>query len=321
MGIMMRPHEVAFRCNFVTLGSTSADNRIEGKMEDFSAGHISSAEARKLIDELNLHLGSSSIRFYTGVSYRHIMLWGNGPERVECTPPHDIIGKPIRKYLPRGKGEQTVRELMAASREILTPHPINQRRLQQGKSPANCIWLWGQGKAPLLQSFKDKYKLSGSIISAVDLIKGIGKYIGLSIIKVPGATGYLDTNYKGKAQAALREMENKDVAYVHVEAPDEAGHSGNLQEKIQAIEQFDSLVVGIIMQGMQKFGEHKIMVLADHATPLALRTHSRDPVPVAIYSSLDEKRSDRKFSEACAENSGICIDPGCGLMDYFLREG
>ena len=319
LGIRLRPHEVAFRCTLVPIASSSAGSPLEGEMQDFSAGHISSTEARKLIEHLNLHLGSTTIRLYPGVSYRHILLWANGPEKVACTPPHDIIGKPICNHLPRGKGERSVRELMAASRDILTPHPINQRRVEQGKLPANCIWLWGQGKAPQLPSFKEKYTLTGSIISAVDLVKGIGKYAGLNIIKVPGATGYLDTNYLGKAQAALAELAEKDIVLVHVEAPDEASHNGSLEEKIQAIEQFDSQVVGVIISGMQKFGEYKIMVLADHATPLSMRTHSADPVPVGIYDSRNEKDSGQTYSEACAQASGICIDPGWKLMDYFLE--
>ncbi len=317
LGIRLRVQEVAFRCNLVTLDATP-DKPFEGVMQDFSAGHISSTEARKLIDDLNLHLGSSTINFYPGVSYRHIMCWANGPEKVDCTPPHDIIGKSIKKYLPKGKSENNVKALMANSYALLSAHPINRRRIEQGKSPANSIWLWGQGKAPQLKTFKEKYNLSGSIISAVDLVKGIGKYAGLDIIKVPGATGYLDTNYRGKAEAALAELEEKQLVLLHVEAPDEASHSGNLEEKLAAIEKFDSQVVGVIMQGLQRFGEYKIMVLPDHATQLTLRTHSRDPVPVVIYHSQNEKDSGRKYSEAAASSSGECIDPGCNLMDCFL---
>jgi 2,3-bisphosphoglycerate-independent phosphoglycerate mutase len=320
LGIRLRPHEVAFRCNMVTISDSPADNPLEGIMQDFTAGHISTTEAHKLIEILNLYLGNSTLRFYTGVSYRHILLWGNGPDKVSCTPPHDIIGKSIRKYLPQGRGDQGIKELMAASRNILAPHPINLRRLKTSQLPANNIWLWGQGKAPQLLSYKEKYNLSGAIISAVDLIKGLGKYAGLNPIKVPGATGYLDTNYRGKADAALNELENNDIVFVHVEAPDEASHNGNLQQKIQAIEQFDSLVVGTILKGMQKFKEYKIMVLSDHATPLSLRTHSPEPVPVAIYNSQNEKNTKQTFSEACATDSGICIDPGWGLIDYLFRE-
>lgn len=320
LGIRLRPHEVAFRCNLVTIEPASAHNPLEGEMRDFTAGHISSTEARKLIEDLNLHLGSSAICFYPGVSYRHIVRWANGPEKVACTPPHDIIGRPIQEYLPKGRRADGVRELMAASHAILVTHPINQRRIEQGRMPANSIWLWGLGKSPQLSSFKEKYNLTGSIISAVDLIKGIGKYAGLSIIKVPGATGYLDTNYRGKADAALAELKKKDLVLVHVEAPDEASHSGSLEEKIKAIERFDSQVVGVIMRGIKEFGDYKIMVLSDHATPLDLRTHSPDPVPVAIYSSEGGNPSGRVFSESCAKASGVCIDPGYKLMNYFLEK-
>ncbi len=324
LGLELSAGEIAYRCNLVNLGAGTDGQEV---MVDFSAGHIGTDEARELILELERRLGGNDLHFHVGASYRHIMIWSDipgeeAPNRVSCTPPHDIMGQPIRNYLPADYGTNKLHRLMEAARGILENHPVNQRRKQAGKLPANGIWLWGAGDAPRLESFQQLHGLSGSMISAVDLLKGIGKLIGFRVVSVPGATGYLDTNYLGKAEYALRELEDQDLVYLHVEAPDEAGHNGDLSAKIQAIENFDHLVVGTIRKGMPRFGEYKIMALPDHSTPIELRTHSREPVPVAICSSREAgetvDKPERRFSEEEAKLSPHIWEQGWRLMDYFL---
>ena len=316
IGVSLAPGDVAFRCNFVTLEG--------GKMKDFSAGHISTEEARSLVQELDGRLGSSEFQFFCGTSYRHLLVWRGGQERMLCTPPHDISGQLIDSHLPHGEGAERLLELMALSQAILKDHPVNQHRLSEGKPCANSIWLWGQGRAPQLPSFQEKFGKSGAIISAVDLLKGIGRYLGLEIIEVPGATGYLDTNYAGKADHALEALLEHDFVYVHVEAPDEAGHNGDLKAKIQAIEDFDRLVVGTVLNKIAQFSSFRIMVLPDHLTPVSVRTHTCEPVPFAIFPSNEKEGTDkiakqkRKFNEHDAL-SGILIPDGHTLMDFFLQ--
>ncbi len=320
MGIKLNPDDVAFRCNLVTL-------RQEGGkefMDDFSAGHISTAEARELILELGRVLGNHTWQFYPGVSYRHLLVWRNGKKslRLQTTPPHDIIDKEIANYLPRGEGEEEIRQLMQEARRFLSTHQLNWQRWQAGKKEANAIWLWGQGQAPALPPLTQRFHLTGSIISAVDLVKGIGFYAGLEIINVPGATGYLDTNYAGKAAYALSELAHKDFVYVHVEAPDEASHNGNLKEKIQAIEDFDQKIVGPIWQGLQDFKDFRLLVLPDHLTPIALRTHAIGPVPFVIFDAQDREKkpiSNLAFDEFAARQTGLFIKEGHELMEKFLR--
>ena len=284
IGVSLGPDDVAFRCNLVTLkvagSGSAAEHRRAFLMEDFSAGHISTSEARTLIEEIGGKLGTEHIRFYPGVSYRHLMVWKGGKDRIDCTPPHDIQDKNIQDYLPRGEGDDVINELMEASFDILTNHPVNKGRLEAGKRAANSIWLWGQGKRPSMPTFREKYGLEGAVISAVDLTKGLGVYAGFEVITVPGATGWIDTNYVGKAEHALFALKSKDIVYLHVEAPDEAGHTGDVKNKIKAIEDFDELIVGNIMHGMKQFDEYRILALPDHPTPLEIRTHSAEPVPV-----------------------------------------
>lgn len=326
MGVELGPDDVAYRCNLVTLKVTggkqaAAGGKRHALMEDFSAGHISSEEARLLIEEIDSRLGSERIRFYPGVSYRHLMVWKGGKYKSDCTPPHDIQDRNIQDYLPRGEGDDIINELMEASYDVLIAHPVNKNRIENGKRPANSIWLWGQGRRPSMPTFKEKYGLEGAVISAVDLTRGIGVYAGFEVIKVPGATGWIDTNYVGKAEHALWSLKTRDIVYLHVEAPDEAGHTGDLKNKIKAIEDFDELIVGNIMHGMKQFDEYRILVMPDHPTPLAIRTHSSDPVPFIIYDnrserkdgpvSYDEKITERKDVPAFAE--------GYKLMDYFLK--
>jgi len=318
LGLYLRPQDVAFRCNLVTVAEDEAGVL---RLVDFSAGHISTEEARKLIEDLAVQLGTSSIKFYPGISYRHIMVWSNGTDRVSCTPPHDIAGQPVAEHLPRGRGRQMLLELMEEARQVLEEHPINQKRRRLGLQPANAIWLWGAGRLPNLPKFRERFGLEGAIISAVDLLKGIGKLVGFEVVEVPGATGYLDTNYAGKVAAALQQLESKDLVYLHVEAPDEAGHQGEVELKLQAIEDFDSRVVGPILAGLRRFGEYRIMVLPDHATPIRVRTHTAEPVPAVIYQAKGGAGQKAPgFCEAAAARYGERVARGFQLMEAFLAE-
>jgi len=328
IGVELEPDDIAFRCNLVTLCITGGKDSVSGKarhavMEDFSAGHITSAEASLLIEEIDKKLGTDRIHFYPGVSYRHLMVWQGGKDKLECTPPHDIQDKDIQDYLPRGEGDETINALMEESLEILADHPVNKTRIEGGKRPANSIWLWGQGRRPNMPTFREKYGLEGAVISAVDLTKGIGIYAGLEVINVPGATGWLDTNYVGKAEHALWALRTKDFVYVHVEAPDEAGHSGDLQNKVKAIEDFDEFIVGNIIHGMKQFDEYRIMVLPDHPTPIEIRTHSNEPVPFAIYDNTKERKGEAlSYDERLgARKDSLVFKEGYKLMDYFLQRG
>jgi 2,3-bisphosphoglycerate-independent phosphoglycerate mutase len=315
LGIELQDDDVVFRCNLVTVfGDT---------MVDYSAGHISSKEATILIKFIDHELGTNKIKFYPGVSYRHIMLVKRGSEehldKVNCTPPHDITGKSVSRNFPSGENSTSIRKLMEESHKILERHDINQVRIDLKENPANMIWLWGQGKKPCMQQFKEKYGLSGSVISAVDLIKGLGKIIGLEVINVPGATGYYDTDYEGKARAALGTLEKSDFVFVHVEAPDEAGHNGDLREKITAIERFDRLVVGTIIKEFKRKKNFRLLVLPDHATPISVRTHVSDDVPFAIYGKGIVARGFLNYSEREAEKSDLYFEKGYELMDYFIK--
>jgi 2,3-bisphosphoglycerate-independent phosphoglycerate mutase len=320
IGVKLGPEDVAFRLNLVTLGVIGGSVI----MEDYSAGHISTEEGKTIIQALEKELGDSVFHFYSGVSYRHLLVWRGQVEKIEkieTTPPHDITEQEIGAYLPRGEDAQVLIKLMTDTQILLKSHPVNQTRQQEGKREANATWPWGQGKAPQMPSFAERFGLTGGVISAVDLIKGIGIYAGLEVIPVPGATGYLDTNYQGKAEYGLRVVEKDDFVYIHVEAPDEASHNGDLKAKIAAIEAFDEKVVGTIVKGMENKDDHRIMVLPDHPTPIELRTHTDDPVPFVIYDSTQKRSSGAEgFNEAEASKSGIVIDEGYELMERFVRE-
>jgi 2,3-bisphosphoglycerate-independent phosphoglycerate mutase len=325
MGVALGPDDVAFRCNLVTLkilGGTAAGARRKALMEDFSAGHISTQEARTLIEEIDRALGSEHLRFYPGVSYRHLMVWKSGKDRLECTPPHDIQDKSIEDYLPRGEGDAVINELMAGSFDVLTNHPVNKSRLENGKRAANSIWLWGQGRRPSMPTFREKYGIEGAVISAVDLTKGLGVYAGFEVVNVPGATGWLDTNYVGKAEHALFALKTKDIVYLHVEAPDEAGHTGDVKNKVKAIEDFDEFIVGNIMHGMKQFDEYRILALPDHPTPLEIRTHSADPVPFVLYDNRSERQGGPvTYDEGIADRKdALVFKEGYKLMDHFLKK-
>ncbi|MEW6600081.1 MAG: cofactor-independent phosphoglycerate mutase [Nitrospirota bacterium] len=332
-GIKLGPKDVAFRCNLVTLEYSSHPHPPVGKggleggnavMKDYSAGHISTKEAALLIRDINKKLGSKDISFYAGMSYRHLMVWRNGKEKMKCTPPHDISGRKTGAYLPKGKGAEVLLSLMERSAEILMSHPVNIKRVRDGHNPASSIWLWGQGRKLTVPSFKQKYNLKGALISAVDLTKGLGICAGFDILPVKGATGYIDTNYIGKAKAALNALKKYDFVYVHVEAPDEAGHNGDLKAKMQAIEDFDKKVVGTIIEGIKKAGDCSILLMPDHFTPIGVRTHTSEPVPFAIYRStgvnLKQKASARGYSESiCRMKNVLVFDRGHKLMDYFIK--
>jgi len=314
MNVQLGPDDVAFRCNLVTI--------TDGKMADYSAGHISSAEAEEIILDLDRKFGSDSVRFVPGISYRHLTVWKNGADEAETTPPHDIVGSRIDDYLPKGTGSDDIRDIMEATRDFLASHPVNLARIEKGKAPANSVWLWGQGRAPRIEPLSARYRIKGGIISAVNLLNGIGVYAGLEVIKVEGATGYIDTNYEGKAQAALEALRNLDFMFVHVEAPDEMGHEGNVQGKIRAIEDFDKKVLGPVLAGMPQLGDFRILVLSDHPTPIRIRTHSAGPSPFAVFSSVDAENmaGGFTFGEEQAAISGIRIAPGHLLMGYFIQE-
>jgi len=314
LGVELEDEDVAFRCNLVT---ATADTLV-----DYSAGHISSKEAAILIKFIGQNLSSDRIKFYPGVSYRHLMLVKNAAEErlqdLECKPPHDISGQSISKNLPKGEGADILIKLMQDSRKILQNHEINLVRIDLKENPANMIWLWGQGRKLSMPGFQEKYGLTGSVISAVDLIKGLGKILGLDVIKVSGATGYYDTDYESKARAALKSLEKKDFVFLHVEAPDEAGHNGDLREKITAIERFDHLVVGQILKVFKRRKNFRILVLPDHATPVSVRTHTSDIVPFGIFGKGVMGRGFLNYSEKEAEKSDLYFEKGFELMNYFI---
>ena len=313
IGVNLGPHDLSLRCNLVTLAERDA----KIYMDDFSAGHISTDEAKEIIRDIDKELGENGIRFYPGMSYRHLMVWHGGPDGLETTPPHDISGKEIKDYLPKGKSSEKLIQLLNSSQMFLKGHPVNVKREEEGHKPANSIWLWGQGRKPDMPTLKERFGIKGSIISAVDLVKGVGIYGGLNVVNVPGATGYIDTNYKGKAEYALKELEKGDFVCVHVEAPDEAGHTGNLKDKIRAIEEFDEKVVGTILKGLERFKEFRLLVLPDHPTPIAKKTHTRDPVPFVIYPS--KENNGKAFTEADAKESGLLIEEGHRLIERLFE--
>jgi len=321
LGVPLSDNDIAFRCNLITL-KFQGDKIV---MEDFSAGHIKNEEAREIIRDLNRKIGTKEIQFFPGVSYRHLMVLKNGAakflnlEKLELIPPHDIIGKEITAFLSQMK--DPILTLMIQSQGLLKSHPVNFAREGKGLLPANSIWLWGQGRSPRMITLKERFGMDGFVISAVHLIKGIGILAGLEVLEVPGITGYFDTNYDGKAQYALKGLREKDFVYVHVEAPDEAGHMGDLQLKIDAIEAFDQKIVGGILKGIKNFDRYKILILPDHPTPLSVRTHTSDPVPYLIYSNElgNITGHGKTFDEVSAGLSGISFEKGFELIERFLN--
>jgi 2,3-bisphosphoglycerate-independent phosphoglycerate mutase len=288
---------------------------------DHSSGDITSEEAKILIEYIDEKLGTDQLRFYPGVSYRHALVMKNGSTNYDLTPPHDVLTQRVGDHLPKGEGSEFITTMMRESYQLLADHPVNQERIRKGLNPANSIWIWGQGKKPSLSSFYDKYQIKGTAISAVDLIKGIAICAGLRSVDVEGATGTIHTNFKGKADAAIKEYKNgQDFVYMHIEAPDECSHQGDLEGKIKSLEMIDELVLNPILEYLYSNGEaFKVLIVPDHRTPLAIRTHSATPVPYVLYQSDKETPLDltRIFSEKEGEK-GRFFENGYELADYFF---
>jgi len=319
MGVAMEVNDLSFRCNLVTL--SEEDNYEDQVMLDYSAGEISSEESAQLIKTINSELGNSFLSFYPGISYRHLMLWKNGADKsFQLTPPHDISGQKIGKYLPAGKDGHLLREMMQKSQAILKNHPVNINRIKRGLNPANSLWLWGEGQRPRLSSFAEKYNLKGAVVAAVDLVKGLGKCAGLEVINVEGATGGIHTNFAGKAQAAINALKDGyDFVYLHIESPDESGHQGSVNSKVWSIEQIDQEVIGLLLKEMDAFEDIRVLITPDHPTPISLKTHTAEPVPFMIYDKNNPRPdSPGTYNEETGQK-GIYIDEGYKLMDLFIK--
>lgn len=318
MGIETNENQIIFRCNLVYENND--------KIEDFTADHVSSEEAKILIEDLNKYFNNDKLKFYPGVSYRHLMVYeSKDPEKLSkliMMPPHDIANEDINQYMDWSFDEAIeLKNLIIESKKFLKDHPINKKRIENNKKPANMIWLWGQGIKPIMGDFKEINSISGGIISGVDLLKGIGFFAGLEIINVPGATGYYDTDYKAKGQYALDKLKDLDLVIVHVEAPDEAGHEGNIEEKIKAIESIDKLVLGTILEGIGEYGDYKIAILPDHPTPIDLKTHTSDEVPIAIYSSLEDNIDEvEKYDEESLKKGSLPNMVGHNLIKFLIND-
>lgn len=313
IGAKLENGDVAFRCNFI--------NQEKGLLADFNADHISTIEASELIEALNQKFYEYG-KFYLGTSYRNLFVCKDHKmASLISTPPHDVVGESIKEHLIKPSDDRraiVINELMYESQEILENHPINIKRVQEGKKPANMIWLWGQGVKPEMEPFHDKYGLKGATITGVDLIKGLGVYLGLTNVSVPGATGYYDTDYCGKAKYALKSLKDHDLVFIHVEAPDEAGHAGDVEEKIKAIERIDKRILGKLMDEMPEYDEYAISILPDHPTPIPIKTHVKDPVPFAMYSSKGSSDSVGKYDEFSAKEGSQGLNEGYHFMEKFL---
>ena len=317
IGVDLKETDISLRCNFVTLDES--ENYEDKIILDHSSGEITTEEAKSLLDEIKKEFDSNEYKFYSGTSYRHLLVWSNGDNRDDYTPPHDILGKQIGDYLPKEKNE--LLRMMQKSYTILNNHPINIERRKKGLNPANSIWFWGAGTKPNLTPFQDKFGIKGGMVSAVDLLKGIAISAKMDVVNIEGANGTLHTNYKGKVDAAIELLKNgNDFVYIHIEAPDECGHQGNLQDKIRAIELIDEKILSQVMKELEEMDEdYKILILPDHPTPIELRTHTSNPVPYLIYEKKDvEKLSSRLYNEKSAKESNIVIKNGYELMEHFL---
>jgi 2,3-bisphosphoglycerate-independent phosphoglycerate mutase len=320
VGAELEPGDVAFRCNFIT--------EANGSLDDFNAGHISTEEASELIDALNKFMDPLNEeyhklgKFYVGTSYRNLFVYSDEKSAVlESAPPHDVVGEPISENLLKpseDENAQILNGVMLQSKKVLENHPVNKKRLEAGKKPANMAWLWGQGVKPSIPQFSEEYGLKGAVITGVDLIKGIGIYMGLTVINVPGATGYYDTDYSAKAEYALEALKNHDLVFIHVEAPDEAGHAGDLTEKIKAVECIDKKILGKLLKNLPAFGDYAVAVMPDHPTPVHVKTHTRDPVPYAMFSTNADPDEVEEYDEPSAKNGSQGVIEGHKFMKNFL---
>jgi len=325
MGIEMGPRDVAFRMNLVT--AAPGEGGVPA-MRDFTAGHITSEEAATIVKDISARLSGGGIEFFNGVSYRHLMIWRDGITSTQLTPPHDITGKPIKPHLPAGEGGDRLRDLIDKAAAILRDHPVNRARREAGKPEATSIWFWGQGLRPAVPTLRDRFGVEGAVISAVDLVNGLGRLAGLHRINVPGATGFLDTDYAAKARYGLESLKSRDFLLLHIEAPDEAGHMGRADLKAEAIERIDELIIGPMLARLPALGEFAILLMPDHATPCKLKTHSSEAVPFAILASRTDggragggSSAPRRYTEADAARTGVLVRDGYRLIEsLFGRE-
>ncbi len=311
LGVTAGPGEIIFRCNLITAR--------DGILEDYSAGHITTEEARELMRAVEAALGRAGLHFYPGMSYRHLMVIEGDYGQAACRPPHDVVGQPLREVMPVGPGSEELVRLIEASEGVLAGHPVNRKRVSEGKPAANRVWPWGQGPMPSMPAFQDLHGKAGAMITAVDLLKGLGICAGLTIVTVPGATGYFDTDYAAKARYALRSLDFADMAFVHVEASDEAGHLGDAGVKVKTLENFDSLVVGTVLEGLENAGgDYRVLVAPDHFTPITRKTHVPDPVPFAIWGPGVASDGCGAFSESEARSGSRIELPGWELMELLF---
>ena len=320
IGIDMKDSDVSLRTNLVTL-SDKGESFADKVIEDYCADDISTEEARQLIEAVQAAFGGGEYDFYTGVSYRHCLIWHGGTTELgNMTPPHDITGKVIGPHLSTAETARPLLEMTEKSFDLLKDHPVNKARVAAGRRPANCIWLWGEGKRPALRPFEALYGIKGGMVSAVDLLKGIANCAGMEVAEVPGATGYIDTDFEGKAKAALDLLTRNDLVYVHFEAPDECGHRNEPENKVKAIEMIDSRVLPILEEGLEQYEDYKILLLPDHPTPIVTRTHASDPVPYLLYQKSAPKTGVDTINEETAKATGIYMENGPAMMPHFLGQ-
>ena len=320
IGIDMKDSDVSLRTNLVTL-SDKGEPFADKVIEDYCADDISTGEAHQLIEAVQAAFGGGEYDFYTGVSYRHCLIWHGGTTELgNMTPPHDITGKVIGPHLSTAETARPLLEMMEKSFDLLKDHPVNKARVAAGRRPANCIWLWGEGKRPALRPFEALYGIKGGMVSAVDLLKGIANCAGMEVAEVPGATGYIDTDFEGKAKAALDLLMRNDLVYVHFEAPDECGHRNEPENKVKAIEMIDSRVLPILEEGLEQYEDYKILLLPDHPTPIVTRTHASDPVPYLLYQKSAPKTGVDTINEETAKATGIYMENGPAMMPHFLGQ-
>ena len=320
IGVKLKDDDVTLRCNIVTL--SDEENYGDKTMVDYSAGDISSEEAAELIKAVEEAFGNEKYKYYSGVSYRHCLVVSEGTTDLgNMTPPHDISGRVVGEYLSTHENAAELIAMMKKSYDVLKDHPVNKKRIAEGKRPGNSIWLWGEGNKPILPLFKDLYNLDGAVISAVDLLKGIGISAGMETPEVEGATGYIDTNFKGKAECALQMLKDgKDFVYIHIEAPDECGHRDEPENKVKSIELIDELVLKRVLEGLEEYDDYKIMILPDHPTPIVTKTHARDAVPYMIYHKNAEKNGVDTINEETAKATGVFIENGASIMSHFIND-